>query len=253
MKTHNEYAREVYDVFSKRFGAHYRGVGYDRVSWFSKNRLVERMVMFLGRMLPAEKTDLRILDIGCGNGATGYRLLETIKTRLGVGAEINGADFVENNLEIARARYGYSRVFHVDVTNRSILSEFLAGQKYDVLFCCEVLQYIDPDDYDEFFLSARAAIRDEGCFLLIVPNLIGAYKSMYRSLFPQRYKRQFKYRFGGLDVENALIRNRYSIHAKFGGSIVPGIVTEIGSCGGPVGYFCNQFGVVAGNAASSSA
>ena len=78
--------------------------------------------------------NLRIVDIGCGGG-----ILAESMARLG--AEVQGIDVVEKNIEVARR---HARQGNLPIDYRQITVEELAasGERYDVVLNMEVVEHV---------------------------------------------------------------------------------------------------------------
>jgi O-antigen biosynthesis protein len=100
----------------------------------------------------------RILDLGCGSGAVGRKLLETGRASSVVGAEL----FPE---AAARAAEHYEQVHTGDVE----LMELPYRSEFDYVICGDILEHLK----DPYTIVKRIHIllKPGGCFICSVPNV----------------------------------------------------------------------------------
>ena len=116
---------------------------------------------------------------GCGNGALGPVFCKLLKI-----ACLDGADFVPESLEIAKADFGYSRTY---LTNVMSIDAALDGKQYDLVNSSEVIPYIPPEKYLHFFRVHRRCVSDGHHFLLTFPNLHSIFSLFSKSNSVLRY------------------------------------------------------------------
>ncbi|MFA6417157.1 MAG: class I SAM-dependent methyltransferase [Patescibacteria group bacterium] len=86
------------------------------------------------------KAGARILDAGCGNG----HLLEAFSNKQ---IEYLGIDNSRALLDLAKANYPAYNFQELDLSSPDFANtDFLAGQKFDFIFCIAVLQHIPSRD-----------------------------------------------------------------------------------------------------------
>lgn len=122
------------------------------------------------------KTPARILELGCGNGATGRLALELGKAQEYVGIEMFEPMAREAQRHLTRVHIG-------DVSAISIPEE---PASFDVLICSEVIEHlVDPASVLERLL---AFVKSGGMVLASSPNV--AHYSIIRDLMRARFEYQ---------------------------------------------------------------
>jgi predicted TPR repeat methyltransferase len=149
--------------------------------------------------------DISVLDSGCGNGALGPVFHQSLKV-----STLDGADFVPKSLEIAKNDFEYSSVY---LTNVMSIDQAIDGKRYDLVNSCEVILYIAPDKYRQFFRAHRRCIDDGGHFLLTFPNL----RSFYRKIL--KPNANFRYNFLPEEVLEALSESEFNVISILGADI----------------------------------
>lgn len=98
---------------------------------------------------------LRVLDVGCGKNAL-------LREHVEPGDEYRACDIVTPDVP--------DREFFTTVNfNEESLAEAFAGERFDVIFCGEVIEHLfSPDALLE---DMKTLLRDEGILLLSTPNL----------------------------------------------------------------------------------
>jgi len=110
------------------------------------------------RLIPRLGGHLRVLDVGCGNGAMAAEFLRR-------GCKVTGIDLSREGVEVARAAYPLGR-FEVMEADDEILSR-LHEDPYDVVISTETIEHLyDPRSFAE---GCFAATRPGGLFLISTP------------------------------------------------------------------------------------
>jgi 2-polyprenyl-3-methyl-5-hydroxy-6-metoxy-1,4-benzoquinol methylase len=116
----------------------------------------------LARVLK-NKQDRCILDIGCGNGVTASKLLES-------GYDVYGIDASESGITIANNR-NPGRFFLQDISSET-LPEPLQNKNFDTIISTEVIEHIySPRTYMKFI---RSIVESSGGGNLSSPHLTTA-------------------------------------------------------------------------------
>ena len=99
---------------------------------------------------------LKVLDVGCGRNAVLSRLVDPADS-------YSGCDIapLEDGVDLPS--------FQLVDLNSELLSDKLAGEQFDVIFCGEVIEHVySPDDLVE---DLKRILRPDGLLLLSTPNL----------------------------------------------------------------------------------
>lgn len=111
------------------------------------------------RLLPASVTLEKVLDVGCGCGATGQYLKNRLQVKEVVGIELNP--------EMAQqAQTMLDRVIFGDVQQMNLPVE---PNYFDCIICADVLEHL----YDPWsvLIKLKTYLKDSGYLLLSVPNV----------------------------------------------------------------------------------
>lgn len=104
--------------------------------------------------------DVRVLDIGCGNG-----LFTNVVRENGSDVMISGIDVSEVAINEARKNYPGMSFFNID------LLDLISRNRYDIIICLDVLYYIDNIGYA---LTILCSLLEDGglilCSLVIDKN-----------------------------------------------------------------------------------
>lgn len=113
---------------------------------------------YFGRFLPENK-DVKILDIGCGNGGFVY-FLRNLDFE-----NAQGVDISKEQVELAH-KLGIKNVTQYDV------KEFLSGQvgAYDVIFARDLIEHFTKDEIIELLETVYKALKTDGLFVVQAPN-----------------------------------------------------------------------------------
>jgi 2-polyprenyl-3-methyl-5-hydroxy-6-metoxy-1,4-benzoquinol methylase len=136
--------------------------------------------MVIEKMNAAADRKVKILDIGCGEGALGKLLLDTCKD----GISLYGCDISETAKEIACQFY--SRVYRLDVETEKFPAD-LRSKKFDILVALDILEHLFRPKI--VLKKMYDMLRKEGCLITSFPN-IAWYKyrmELLRGHFPEDY------------------------------------------------------------------
>ena len=129
---------------------------------------------FIGPLIElsgVRKRNVRVLDVGCGNGST-------VGEFLALRCEVVGIDLSKEGIEVARRAYPTAR-FECLPADDHIL-ENLQCEPFDVVISTEVIEHLyDPHS---FVLGCYRALRPGGRFVLSTPYH-GYLKNLLLSLF----------------------------------------------------------------------
>lgn len=100
----------------------------------------------------------RVLDVGCGNGATCGEFLRR-------GCKVVGIDLSEQGIELARRTYPSGR-FEIIGASRNILAD-LGEEPFDLIVSTEVVEHLYAPR--EWAAGCYAALREGGRFICTTP------------------------------------------------------------------------------------
>ena len=123
---------------------------------------------------------IRVLDIGCGEGAFGKLLTERLKDKV----YIIGCDI--SDIALTRASSLYSCVFQADIEKNEFV-EKLYNQRFDYIILLEVLEHLFRPG--KVLSQCYEILKDDGVLLASFPN-IAWYKyriDMLMGNFPKNY------------------------------------------------------------------
>ena len=153
---------------------------------------IEDLHVYLRKIRPGERTSLsviaslvhqgaRLLDLGCGSGALGQYLKETL------GCTSDGLTWSE--AEAAHARPNYEQVEVADLETCDLLTLF-ANKHYDYIVCADVLEHLRQPE--RILDACRKLLKPGGKLLVSVPN------AGYAGLVAELLQGEFRYREEGL-------------------------------------------------------
>ena len=102
----------------------------------------------------------RALDLGCGGG-----LLAEPLARLG--AAVTGVDAAAEAIAVARA---HAETAALDIDYRAGGVEAVAGERFDLVTCLEVIEHVAPADRDRFARGVADAVAPGGVLVMSTPN-----------------------------------------------------------------------------------
>ncbi|MBD3188183.1 methyltransferase domain-containing protein [Candidatus Bathyarchaeota archaeon] len=125
--------KEFYEMYwngREKVGYHHGKEGYTL-----PHRLDFALNLILEEITQADH-DMKILDIGCGDGAIGMLLKQVDFPHH---LHVHGVDISERALELASAYYTETRNVNVDNID---LGTIFQGEKFNIIVCMEVLEHI---------------------------------------------------------------------------------------------------------------
>ncbi len=124
---------------------------------------VRRLALLLGAL--AARPGERILDVGCGVGATAYWAARA-------GARVTGVDYSHASLQAAR-RVAQSRGdARVDYVRADATQLPVAAARFDTVMCVDVMDVLLPSAHKALLAELLWAVRPGGTVLLYTPNAI---------------------------------------------------------------------------------
>lgn len=144
-----------------------------------KNYKIKPQTYFTGTrtdVLPfLKKGDLKVLEIGCGSGAT----LSMLKS-LGYATLVHGVELVDDIANLSDN--SIDRMFIGDISNDM---SFLTNDFYDVILCLDVLEHLTDPNQVVFDLSKK--LKSGGSFVISVPNIRNI-KILFNLIFLGRFR-----------------------------------------------------------------
>jgi len=117
---------------------------------------------------PYLSSDMRILEVGCGNGFSTERFRELV-------AHVDAMDFAENMIERARERVG-------ERNNRFILDNILEPTQlegpYDAVVCVRVLINLADFAQQQQALEAMSSLLESGGKLILVEGYVEGFEAL---------------------------------------------------------------------------
>ncbi|MFK8031696.1 MAG: class I SAM-dependent methyltransferase [Gammaproteobacteria bacterium] len=160
----------------------------DAVDWHQENAkyfdsnyvhdkaFIERFAVWTKVMDQYSDENNHVLDIGCGSGILSCYLAERNKSVIGI-------DGSAAMLKICESRKQDAKLENVNFLTKNIsdLGDVIS-EKADLIICSSVLEYLD--DLDESLELITSFLKDNGVFILSMPNR----QSLYRKLEPVMFK-----------------------------------------------------------------
>ena len=112
-------------------------------------------------MMPDEARRIKVLDMGCGEGALGMLLREKFKDVYSVGCDIS-----ENTVELARPFY--DRTIQVDLDSDN-LDERIGGENFDYIVCVEILEHLMHPE--KALQKLKGFLSKDGRMIVSFPNI----------------------------------------------------------------------------------
>jgi trans-aconitate methyltransferase len=120
----------------------------------SREYFAEGRVAWLKRCLDEMKQPVaKLLDFGCGDGATTPLLLQTLNAKSAVGVDVSA-----KSLEIARKRHPSERIRYESIR------EFQSSEEMDLAYCNGVFHHILPAQRAAALAMVHRALRGGGFF-----------------------------------------------------------------------------------------
>lgn len=134
------------------------------INYTTYNRVEDiKRLKFIINNLPMKPGQLKILEIGCGNGNISYQLYR-------YGHDVTGIDISPLTIQHAIEQYGTYDNLRFRVENSEQLNPG-PDDKYDVIVCSEVLEHLyDPDKLISNFTTL---LNKNGIAIITVPNGFG--------------------------------------------------------------------------------
>jgi SAM-dependent methyltransferase len=108
-----------------------------------------------------EGKGLKILDAGCGDG----RLAAVLSN---LGFKVVGIDFSQNAINYARKLVPKADFICMDVYELGKYREF--HERFDVVVLMEVLEHLNPNNYQQVLKDLSVVLREPGVLILSVPS-----------------------------------------------------------------------------------
>jgi len=131
-----------------------------------KFELTRHRVWDLEPLADYAKSDMKVLDLGCGNG----RLYETLKDK---GVEYTGIDISENLIAIAKKNYSFcASPSHTQFLIGDGLALPFENNSFDIIYSIAVFHHLPSRALRiQFLKEAKRVLKKDGKIILIVWNL----------------------------------------------------------------------------------
>lgn len=123
------------------------------------DRIIDRRIRILERYNGFLNKDLTLLDIGCGNGATLFRLADKFKYCVG----IDITDAHQAKFEYYKKLSGISNV-ELKIVD---ISSYQFEQKFNRIISFEVIEHLESEELLQFYYDTLAS---DGLMAITVPN-----------------------------------------------------------------------------------
>ena len=137
-------------------------MGFINYTSYNKAEDIKRL-KFISDNLPNNRTPLKILEVGCGNGNISYQLAR-------YGHDVTGVDISQTTINTAIDRFGDTSGLHFKVANAEELNPS-ENEKYDVIVCSEVLEHLHQPK--KLTLNFKNLLNEKGLAIITVPNGYG--------------------------------------------------------------------------------
>lgn len=126
-----------------------------------------KVLIHMLKQIPASvESPLKILDVGCGNGAFAKQLEDCTQWI------VDGVDLSESAVQASLPRRGHSKVYDVFLKPREL------ERAYDVIVLFDILEHID--DTKQFIDAVSFYLKPGGLILANVPALMSMYSGYDR-------------------------------------------------------------------------
>jgi 2-polyprenyl-3-methyl-5-hydroxy-6-metoxy-1,4-benzoquinol methylase len=123
------------------------------------NPRIEAAIVLIAEWAPASPK--RVLEIGCGVGATCWRM-----ARAWPDAEVVGSDISPQSIAVAKACFRRPNLSYVN----GPLAESVPAGAYDLVVMTDVYEHIHPDDRPALHAAIRGFLAPDSRFILTVPT-----------------------------------------------------------------------------------
>jgi len=140
---------------------------------------------FIAKLLShyfSEKSSLNIFDFGCGNGGL-FKLLNPSRV-----ASYRGIDISADAISVAKQNHPQKK-FKFEVTRPDHIDASLPPATQDLSIAIGVLQYLSPNQIDEYIQFSETILRPGGLFVVscAVDHLPYRLANIYRLFLPHSY------------------------------------------------------------------
>jgi SAM-dependent methyltransferase len=123
------------------------------------NPRIEAAIQTLAEWAPANPR--RVLEIGCGIGATSWRM-----ARAWPRAEVVGVDISPTSIEVAETCFRRPNLTY----RAGLITEGVSGGKFDLILLMDVYEHIAPEDRAALHAAVKSLLSDESRLVITVPT-----------------------------------------------------------------------------------
>jgi 2-polyprenyl-3-methyl-5-hydroxy-6-metoxy-1,4-benzoquinol methylase len=141
----------------------------------SSHAFVERLAIWDSLMNTYVRSDLEVLDVGCGGGV--ITAMAARRAR-----KVFGFDGSAEMVALAEARRHRERLENITFRVGTIDHDsWLSSSRFDVILCSSVLEYVD--DYWRAIEQFRTALAPAGILIFSMPNGASIYRRAERAVY----------------------------------------------------------------------
>src|ERR1700728_511511 len=123
------------------------------------NPRIEAAVQLIAEWAPPKPA--RILEIGCGIGATSWRMARAWPEAEGIGADVSSA-----SIDVAKTCFRLPNLSYHDI----LITEGVLGGKFDLVLLMDTYEHIAPNDRRTLHEAIKSLLSEEARLVLTIPT-----------------------------------------------------------------------------------
>lgn len=131
-----------------------------------------------GELKKCNRTDIRILDIGCGRGDFIFLLREKLKDQYRI--IFHGIDLSAELINVANKRKELAKAVECEFLIGDAEKIKFDAKSYDIIVCLETIEHLSG--YAKFISNLNMSLKDNGVFIISTPNKTSPLVKTERSL-----------------------------------------------------------------------